>query len=252
MKRKALGFQDDRAAEVCRKLFSCHAVIMKEPHGGEGRCTKHTHPGQQLRAEVGFQGEVQDNGNNNRQHAANALAKGKTKEYSFLVVADFFVDFDLQICFLLPICTFHILFRCCYTKEKTKEVWFLIKLIISLGVFVLSVVFKIAAKLRLTIPALYILAAGISTVFTDWASQHEKLILFGLYAQLVVVALSWVVTAVKAIRDRNQGYYEEDDIAWQIRRARELGVPLDSVRFDSSNNLIDPRTGMPVNFSAGG
>ena len=127
----------------------------------------------------------------------------------------------------------------------------MIKLIVSLGVFALSVVFKIAAKLRLTVPVLYILAAGVSTVFTDWVGQHEQLILFGLYAQLGVVALSWVVTAVKAIQDRSQGYYEADDIAWQIRRARELGVPLDSIRFDSSNNLIDPRTGMPVNFSAG-
>ena len=128
----------------------------------------------------------------------------------------------------------------------------MVKLIISLGVFVLSVVFKIAAKLRLTIPALYILAAGISTLFTDWVGQHEQLILFGLYAQLGIVALSWVITAVKALRERSMGNYEEDDIAWQIRRARELGVPMDSVRFDSSNNLIDPRTGMPVNFSAGG
>ena len=128
----------------------------------------------------------------------------------------------------------------------------MIKLIVTLGVFIVSAVFKIAAKLRLTIPALYILAAGVSTVFTDWVGQHEQLILFGLYAQLGVVALSWVVTAVKAIRDWNQGSYEENDIAWQIRRARELGVPLDTVRFDSSNNLIDPRTGMPVNFSAGG
>ena len=127
----------------------------------------------------------------------------------------------------------------------------MIKLIIFLGVFILSVVFKIAAKLRLTIPALYILAAGISTVFTDWVSQHETLILFGLYAQLAVVALSWVITAVKVIQNRSHGSFEEDDIAWQIRRARELGVPLDSVRLDSSNNLIDPRTGMPVNFSAG-
>ena len=128
----------------------------------------------------------------------------------------------------------------------------MIKLIISLGVFALSVVFKIAAKLRLTVPALYILAAGISTLFTDWVGQHEELILFGLYAQLAVVALSWVVTAVKAIRERNLESCEEDDIAWQIRRARELGVPMDSIRFDNSNNLIDPRTGMPVNFSAGG
>ena len=127
----------------------------------------------------------------------------------------------------------------------------MIKLIVSLVVFALSAVFKIAAKLRLTIPVLYILAAGISTVFTDWVSQHEKLILFGLYAQLVLVALSWVITAVKAIQNRNQDNCEEDDIAWQLRRARELGVPLDSIRFDSANNLIDPRTGMPVNFSAG-
>ena len=128
----------------------------------------------------------------------------------------------------------------------------MIKLIVTLGVFLLSAVFQIAAKLRLTIPVLYILAAGVSTMFTDWVGQHEELILFGLYAQLAVVALSWVVTAVKAIRERNLKSCEEDDIAWQIRRARELGVPLDSVRFDSSNNLIDPRTGMPVNFSAGG
>lgn len=128
----------------------------------------------------------------------------------------------------------------------------MIKLIVTLGVLLLSAVFKIAAKLRLTISTLYILAAGVSTMFTDWVEQHEQLVLFGLYIQLVVVALSWVVTAVKAIRERMQGNYEEDDIAWQIRRARELGVPMDSIRFDSSNNLIDPRTGMPVNFSAGG
>jgi len=128
----------------------------------------------------------------------------------------------------------------------------MIKLIVTLVVYFLSAVFVIAGKLRLTIPVLYIIAAGVSTIFTDWVGQHEQLILYGLYAQLALVALSWVVTAVKAIRERNQKDFEEDDIAWQLRRARELGVPLDNVRFDSSNNLIDPRTGMPVNFSAGG
>lgn len=127
----------------------------------------------------------------------------------------------------------------------------MIKLVITLGVFLLSVVFKIAGKLRLTIPAMYVLAMGISTMFTDWVGQHEQLVLYVLYAQLGLVALSWVITAVKAIRERNQADFEEDDIAWQLRRARELGVPLDSIRFDSSNNLIDPRTGMPVNFCAG-
>lgn len=127
----------------------------------------------------------------------------------------------------------------------------MIKLVMTLGVFLLSVVFKIAGKLRLTIPTLYVLAMGISTIFTDWVGQHEQLVLYVLYAQLGAVALSWVITAVKAIQERNQTDFEEDDIAWQLRRARELGVPMDSIRFDSSNNLLDPRTGMPVNFRAG-
>ena len=128
----------------------------------------------------------------------------------------------------------------------------MLKLILSIWFSLLSLILHIAAKLRLTIPMLYLLGVGVSTVFTDWANQHEQQVLLGLYGQLFLVALSWIVTAVNALRSRMDGDWEEDDIAWQLRRARELGVPLDSIRFDSSNNLIDPRTGMPVNFSAGG
>ena len=128
----------------------------------------------------------------------------------------------------------------------------MMKLVVTLGMLLLSALFRIAAKLRLTIPVLYILVAGISSIFTDWVGRHDQLVFVGLYVQLAVVALSWIVTAVRAIRDRCSEGWEEDDISWQIRRARELGVPLDSVCFDGSNNLIDSRTGMPVNFSAGG
>lgn len=128
----------------------------------------------------------------------------------------------------------------------------MLKLILSIWFSMLSLVLRIAAKLRLTIPVLYLLAIGVSTVFTDWAIKHEQQVLWGLYALLALVALSWIFTAVNALRSRINGDWEEDDIAWQLRRARELGVPLDNIRFDSTNNLIDPRTGMPVNFSAGG
>lgn len=127
----------------------------------------------------------------------------------------------------------------------------MIRLILTLGIFLLSAVFKLAGKLRLTIPALYILAAAVSTLFSDWVSRNEQLVEIGLYVQLVMVALSWIITLVRTIRKKLNGNYEEDDIAWQLRRARELGVPLNSISFDSSNNLIDPRTGLPVNFSAG-
>lgn len=128
----------------------------------------------------------------------------------------------------------------------------MLKLILSIWFSMLSLVLRIAAKLRLTIPVLYLLAIGVSTVFTDWAIKHEQQVLWGLYALLALVALSWIFTAVNALRSRINGDWEEDDIAWQLRRARELGVPLDNIRFDSTHNLIDPRTGMPVNFSAGG
>lgn len=127
----------------------------------------------------------------------------------------------------------------------------MIRLILTLGIFLLSAVFKLASKLRLTIPALYMLAAAVSTLFSDWVGQHEQLVETILYIQLALVAFSWVITLVKKIREKLSGDFEEGDIAWQLRRARELGVPLDNIRFDSSNNLIDPRTGLPVNFSAG-
>lgn len=127
----------------------------------------------------------------------------------------------------------------------------MIKLIVTLGVSLIAVVFQVAAKLRLTVPLLYVLAAAISTLFTDWVSQHEQLVAFGLLLLLALVAASWVHTLVQYLNSKHRENSEESDIAWQLRRARELGVPLDSVRFDNNNNLIDPRTGIPVNFSAG-
>ena len=95
--RKALRFNENRANPVQSKLFCRHAVVMEEAHGGEGSSTEHTYPGQQLRVEIGFEGEVQGHSNNHRQYAAYALAKVKAEEYGFFVIADFLVDFNLQI-----------------------------------------------------------------------------------------------------------------------------------------------------------
>lgn len=126
----------------------------------------------------------------------------------------------------------------------------MVKLLVWLGTALLSLAFGIAAKLRLTLPLLYLLAAGISTVFTDWVIQHEQIVLWGLYVLLGLSALSWFRTLADAIRVWRQDRNSEEDIAWQLCRAREMGVPLDSVRF-SGGALLDPRTGMPVDFGAG-
>ena len=122
---------------------------------------------------------------------------------------------------------------------------------VSMGLTVLSMIFKVAGKLRLSLPIFYILAAAISTLFSDWVTQHEATVIIGLYVLIGLVVLSWISSLVSTIRAKRQERFEESDIAWQLRRAREMGVPLDNITFDSNQNLIDPRTGHPVNYSAG-
>lgn len=127
----------------------------------------------------------------------------------------------------------------------------LLSLAVSAGLLILSLIFKVAGKARLTLPLLYFLVALISTFFTDWTTKNEKWVLLGLYVLIGLVVLSWIISLVKVLRQKRRDYYEEDFIGWQIRKAREMGVPLDRVTFDHNNNLIDPRTGKPVDYSAG-
>ena len=126
----------------------------------------------------------------------------------------------------------------------------MVRLLVRIGAALLSLAFQVAAKLRLTLPLLYLLAAGISTAFNDWVILHEQIVLWGLYVLLGLSALSWIRTLADAIRVWRQDRNSEKDIAWQLRRARDMGVHLDSVRF-SGGALLDPRTGMPVDFGAG-
>ena len=65
---------------------------------------------------------------------------------------------------------------------------------------VLQVLFKFAAVSRLTIPLLYFLIMAF--VCPKWAGEHEALTLGILIALLVLVALSWVVTIVRKLRER--------------------------------------------------
>lgn len=124
----------------------------------------------------------------------------------------------------------------------------ILSLSMTVGMFVLSLIFKVAGKLRLGIPLFYLVAAVISTFFTQWTTDHETLVFIGLYILIGLTMLSWIVSLVKAIqRKRNEKYFE-DDIAWQIQRAREMGIPLDKIKFNDHGDLLDPRTGEPVVF----
>ena len=126
------------------------------------------------------------------------------------------------------------------------ELVLILSLCSTILMMILSLIFKVAGKLRLTLPVLYFLAAAVSTFFTDWTSEHEKLVLLGLYVLIGLVVLSWIVSLVKTIRRRKSEKLFEEDVAWQINRARELGIPVDSVLIDDDGTVLDSKTGQPL------
>lgn len=125
----------------------------------------------------------------------------------------------------------------------------IISLCLTAGLLILSFIFKVAGKIRLTIPILCFLL--FSTVLNKWAGEHETLAFIILFSLLGLTVLSWIVSLIKAIRRKRDEKYLEDDAAWQIRRAREMGVPLDKIRFNEHGDLLDPRTGEPVVYGEG-
>lgn len=125
----------------------------------------------------------------------------------------------------------------------------LISLCLTVGLFILSLIFKVAGKLRLTIPILCFLL--FSTVLNRWAGKHETLAFIILLSLLGLTVVSWIVSLIKVIRRKRDEKYREDDVAWQIQRAREMGVPLDKIQFNERGDLLDPRTGNPVVYGEG-
>lgn len=110
---------------------------------------------------------------------------------------------------------------------------------ISLGIsavlLILSLIFRLAGKLRLTLPLLYFLLTA--TVLNPWAAAHETLAFAILYGLLAFSVISWLFSLRNAIRDRR--YYKalEEDMSWQVKRARNKGIAMDTVYFDSTGNM---------------
>ena len=114
---------------------------------------------------------------------------------------------------------------------------------------ILSFIFKVAGKFRLTVPLLCLLL--FSTLLNKWARENETLAYIILFSLLGLTVLSWIVSLITAIRRRRDEKYFEDDVAWQIQRVREMGIPLDKIQFNEHGDLLDPRTGEPVVYGDG-
>ena len=98
----------------------------------------------------------------------------------------------------------------------------MISLVVTVALFLISLLFRIAARLNLTLLLLYFLA--VSTILNPWTATHEKLAFAILY-----LLRKW----------QEHQYYKamKDDMSFQISRARQRGIPLDSVHFDSQGNM---------------
>lgn len=98
-------------------------------------------------------------------------------------------------------------------------------LLISVILLLLSILFKLAGKLRLSLPLLYFLL--ISTIFNKQAASHEPIALAILFILLAFSIISWLISLKNHIQDKRHLKAMEEDIVWQIERARKNGIPLD-------------------------
>ncbi|MGO5023527.1 hypothetical protein ACTQ4E_10585, partial [Lawsonibacter sp. LCP25S3_G6] len=71
-------------------------------------------------------------------------------------------------------------------------------LMLGIVMIFLSIVFRLAAVFRLTIPLLYALV--VPTVFHEWYYANQTLANVIWYVLLAVVVLSWVVSLVRKVR----------------------------------------------------
>ena len=93
------------------------------------------------------------------------------------------------------------------------------------GMLALSILFRLAAVFRLTIPLLYALLTPL--LLPDWYQAHTALADGIFFALLGLAVLSWVVSLVKKIRllidRRREDKFSEALFLQRLREARENG-----------------------------
>ena len=103
------------------------------------------------------------------------------------------------------------------------------------GILILSILFRLAAVFRLTIPLLYALV--VPTILSDWYYAHYTLANVIWYILLAVTVLSWVYSlARKLFPIIGQRRHEKAKEEILIQRVREVGRNGGIVRID---DLLD-------------
>lgn len=113
-----------------------------------------------------------------------------------------------------------------------------------IGLLILSWIFKISAKLRLTIPLIYLILC--CTVFSPWASAHEPLALGILLFLTIICLLSWVYTLRQKLKQRRYQKLQEEALLAQLHKARQAGYKDQDIIIDASGVVRDRETDSPI------
>ena len=101
----------------------------------------------------------------------------------------------------------------------------MLTLVFGLGMFVLSLVLRLAHKLRLTVPLLYLLM--VPTLMRSWYLAHTALAIGVFYALVAAVAVSWLFSLARivsdAIEDRTANSAAVERFSARVRQARANG-----------------------------
>ncbi len=123
-------------------------------------------------------------------------------------------------------------------------VFAILSIAFTVVMLVLSIIFKVAGKLRLTLPVIFFLLMVFP--FNRWASEHETLVWAILGGLVALCLLSWIISLVKAIRQRKfENECAEarlDYIQWQREKAHALGYSDMDVFYDEDGHIRDTRT----------
>lgn len=96
---------------------------------------------------------------------------------------------------------------------------------IILGIGLLPILFRLALKLRLGVPMLYVVL--MLTVFHGWYQANSALADGIFFALIGLVALSWVVTLLRHTWELLEDWRDEramaELLAYRVRQARAAG-----------------------------
>ena len=98
-------------------------------------------------------------------------------------------------------------------------------LVISVGLGVLAILFRLAALTRLTLPLLYTLS--MLTVFHGWYQAHTALADNILFVLVGLMVLSWLISLGKCvwsfIQEKREDRAAMEYFAYRVHKARENG-----------------------------